>query len=701
MKKANKGCRRLLSFMMSAAIAGTMTAAVMPDSMTVFAATAKTPDEITYEMGLGWNLGNSLESTGRGYSDDITQYETMWGNPVVTEDLIDAVKAKGFNTIRIPITWYEHITLNNGVYTIEERWLQRVKTVVDYAYSRDMYVIINVHHENWIDRSDFVTAYNDMSPKLKDIWAQVAAYFSDYDQHLIFEGMNEPRAKGTDLEWTGGNAACHDVVNKLNSDFVDTVRSVSSPYKNTRLLMIPGYAASCDHSVYKDIIIPDGNDSNGDGYDDYVAISIHAYSPYDFTMGDGDHSSFSDTYKAALAGIFGDIRTCYTSNDIPVVIGEFSASNYDNLSARKSWATYYITTAKQMGIPCVLWDNNVPTNAGNPGEVHGYLDRSSNTWYSQSEAVVNCMLNVMANDDIVWDSRSKYPIYSHNALSSGTAISISSDGYINDAVPLLGENTEIAVSYSSAAPKMALSNSSWGGWTEISPSDMDPKNKIAYYSFSLITGAWNTNNGVLANLKLVSGDPTSAYLLSFTDGEEVIPTPDPDPEPSTDIPTFTYEQVIFIDTNGQTISGYSTESIKLSDGALSSDKDIAVYSNGSVKIALTDSEWKNWKEVSPYRTGDDYYYFSYSDIMSVCSATSSTAYIYIIGQGSTFYKISAVPAGSTPESSTGEITLEMVNAMTKSELIAYVKTFESSGDIILTPVQERAVERLLELDLAA
>ncbi len=100
--------------------------------------------DITEEMGVGWNLGNSLDSNNSGfYSDNILDYETQWSSPVVTKSLIDSVKEYGFRTVRIPITWYQHIS-NDGNYTIDSAWLARVKEVVDYAYNNGMYVIINV-----------------------------------------------------------------------------------------------------------------------------------------------------------------------------------------------------------------------------------------------------------------------------------------------------------------------------------------------------------------------------------------------------------------------------------------------------------------------------------------------------------------------------------------------------------------------------
>ena len=259
-----------------------------------------------------------------------------------------------------------------------------------------MYVILNLHHEEWINRSDFPTAYEEMSERLKQMWVQIATYFKDYDQHLIFEGMNEPRQTGASYEWQG-NAECYEVVNKLDNDFVETVRSIDSPYQNTRLLMIPSYAASAYASSYSALDVPD---------DDYVAVSLHAYTPYAFAMGDGDHTTFSSNYQSDLDTLFSDIRYYFTDKDIPVVLGEFSASNFNNTAARCDWATYYLTWTKKLGIPCVLWDNNAITNSTSASEAHGYVDRSNNTWYEASEPVVDAMMTVMQDDSIVWGSES-------------------------------------------------------------------------------------------------------------------------------------------------------------------------------------------------------------------------------------------------------------------------------------------------------
>jgi aryl-phospho-beta-D-glucosidase BglC (GH1 family) len=151
--------------------------------------------EITENMKIGWNLGNTMDAKASDINGDLAtagvETETAWGCPKANQTLFDALKAKGFNTVRIPTTWFQHLDSDNN---IDPAWMARVKEVVDYGIKNDMYIILNVHHENWINRKDLLNAYDDIQPKLMKIWTQIATEFKDYDQHLIFECMNEPRA---------------------------------------------------------------------------------------------------------------------------------------------------------------------------------------------------------------------------------------------------------------------------------------------------------------------------------------------------------------------------------------------------------------------------------------------------------------------------------------------------------------------------
>lgn len=333
--------------------------------------TGKTPAEITAMMGKGWNLGNTFDATGGNISDPLSQ-ETSWGNPVVTKELIDGVKAAGFTTIRIPVTWGNYCS-KDGSYTIDAAYMARVKEVVTWAYEDGLFVIINVHHESWVNRSDIDTAYPEIGKQLKAVWAQIANEFADYDQHLIFEGMNEPRAVNTDYEWTG-TAACYEAVNYLTQVFVETVRANTNGYNGERMLMVPGYAASSSAAALRAIKLPELNGATAEN----LILSVHCYTPYDFCLSDNktsfDPKKSADTSE--LVSFFSTLKSTFLDNGIQVVIGECGATNSnDNLESRRLWFGYFGSMCNKYGIPAVVWDNGAAGKTG--GECHQYFVRKT------------------------------------------------------------------------------------------------------------------------------------------------------------------------------------------------------------------------------------------------------------------------------------------------------------------------------------
>ena len=252
--KSGKTIKRIVSFSAAAVCLLSSLRIAPATEMNVFAASNMSADQITQEMGIGWNLGNTLDAFGGTASGLAT--ETSWGNPKTTKAMIDAVKAKGFNTVRVPTTWFPHLDGSNN---IDSAWMARVKEVVDYCIDNDMYVILNLHHEEWVNRADLGTAYNEMQPRFTKIWTQIAEAFKDYDQHLIFESLNETRAAGTEHEWWGPQQSEVDTINKLNQDFVKIIRGSSAANNKNRLLMIPGYCASADVSMFSKIEVPNDN----------------------------------------------------------------------------------------------------------------------------------------------------------------------------------------------------------------------------------------------------------------------------------------------------------------------------------------------------------------------------------------------------------------------------------------------------------
>ena len=318
--------------------------------------------ELIEEITVGWNLGNTLDATGGSGLNS----ETSWGNPKTTKELLDAVKAKGFDLIRIPVTWKGHL---DGEDNIDPEWMDRVQEVVNYAIDENTYVIINLHHEDWnypfYDNQEAATA------KIKKLWSQIAERFKDYDEHLIFEGQNEPRKVGTNQEWGGGDDEGWDVVNATNAAFIETVRA-SGGNNEKRHLMVPGYCATSDAGAPDRIVLPEN--------DDKIIVSVHAYLPYTFALSSTPSSKFSSERPAArqeIEKLAENLKTKYIDNGIAVIIGETGARNKDNLDSRIDWAGFYTSTMRNSGITCVWWDNGAFSGGG---ENFGLINRKDNTW---------------------------------------------------------------------------------------------------------------------------------------------------------------------------------------------------------------------------------------------------------------------------------------------------------------------------------
>lgn len=359
--------------------------------------TGKTATEITEMMGKGWNLGNTLDAQG-GKKNDVLSHETAWGNPVVTKELIDGVKAAGFTTIRIPTTWYTYIDKGNN-YAIAPEYMARVKEIVDYAYDDGLFIIINVHHEGWVNRKDLDSTYKEVGKELAAVWAQIADTFADYDQHLIFEGMNEPRAQGTGYEWTG-NKACYDAVNYLDQLFVETIKNNGKGHNSERMLMVPGYAASSNPEVLKSIKLPEINGETATN----LCVSVHCYSPYNFCLSDNqttfDPKNSGDT--ADINSLFRNLKSLFLDNGIPVVMGECGATNSgDNNSARLAWFAYMGAISSEYGVPAIVWDNGAGGKSG--GECHKYFNRKTGEAVSQDliDAFVNGEIPEKAEDTVI------------------------------------------------------------------------------------------------------------------------------------------------------------------------------------------------------------------------------------------------------------------------------------------------------------
>ena len=399
--------KRYLSFILSLLMAMTIFIGLDLGDINVQALSGDTlknadTEAILEDMGLGWNLGNSLDATGGSGLDT----ETSWSNPKTTQALIDKAKSLGFNTVRVPVSWGKHVSGDN--YTIDSAWLARVKEVVDYCYKNDMYVILNIHHDTkssasasgagYYPRS---SAYSSSEKFVTSVWSQMAEYFKDYDYHLIFETLNEPRLIGTGYEWWFNKwnipsevKDAIDCINKLNQKAVDTIRDTGSNNRG-RLIMCPGYDASIDGATVSGFKLP----TDISGNKNRIAVSVHAYSPYNFAMnvGSGSTSTYTSSIKSELRDLFSTLKSNFRDKGIPVVIGEFGSTDKNNTAERVKWATDYTALAKKNNIPCVLWDNNAfavynGSSIVLNSEYHGYINRKNNTVTSPAKDVIEALM---------------------------------------------------------------------------------------------------------------------------------------------------------------------------------------------------------------------------------------------------------------------------------------------------------------------
>ena len=353
---------------------------------------SKQSAKLMVEMGFGWNLGNSFDAhNGRG--NEGLSSETSWGNPTVTNAMIDKLVAKGFKTIRIPVTWHNHLI--DQSYTIDPQWMKRVKTVVDYCIKKGLIVILNVHHDN----SDYGVSYgkgyyprsNQMAESKKflaNVWSQITLAFNNgYDHRLIFELLNEPRLIGDDHEWwyqpgDSSSEECVKVINEYNYLIHYIIRN-SGGNNKARFLLVTNGAAAFDYVTSSGFNLPD--DSPYNPKHKRLLVSVHMYTPYDFAMnGDMSKNVFTQEYKNEIESKLNTLKNRWINNGYYVVITEMGATDKKNTDQRTAWGIFYVQKAKSLKIPCVIWDNNIFNTNWDANEKFGLFHRTQGSFEPDS-----------------------------------------------------------------------------------------------------------------------------------------------------------------------------------------------------------------------------------------------------------------------------------------------------------------------------
>jgi len=355
-------------------------------------------------LGMGWNLGNHFDAYNNGVSG-----ETAWGNPKATQTAFDKIRAAGFRTVRIPVTWLGHIG-DAPDYKIDDKWLDRIAEVVGYAEAAGLNAIINMHHDgadsnHWLDIKTAATdadVHKQILEQVSEMWGQIADRFKDKGKFLIFEAFNEIHDGGWgwgDNRKDGGKQ--YRCLDEWNQAFVDAVRA-SGGENADRILGIPAYCTNVDIAVETFRFPKDTAKGR-------LMMAVHCYDPYDYTLpankSEWGHTASSSKKvagdnEADLRRVFEKLHDNFISKGIPVYMGEFGCVN--RATAREQafqqyYFKYYAKLAKTYDVPSVLWDNGAE---GHGNEKHAFIDHGTGEYCSpEAKAAIEALISSY-NDDL-------------------------------------------------------------------------------------------------------------------------------------------------------------------------------------------------------------------------------------------------------------------------------------------------------------
>ena len=328
--------------------------------------------ELVYDMGMGINLGNTMEVCGNWIdSGSLDNYETAWGSPLTTEALIVKYAEAGFSTVRIPVSWSNMMLPD---YVIHPDLLDRVRQIVDWVIDNGMYAIVNIHWDmGWIEEM-FPENEAEAFKKYESVWTQVCERFKDYSDYLMFESMNEP---GFDNIWNryGGEnpekPKAYDLLNRINQRFVELVRA-SGSNNAERHLLIAGYFTDIENTC--DPLYQMPGDPKG-----RCALSVHYYTPWQFVGMDKDESWGKAQREWGSSADFDELnrlmdmmKTNYVDKGIPVIVGEYSMCSTKEKEYSDLWEISVTRAIYERGMCPVLWDIQ--------GSSTGFLDRNKLTF---------------------------------------------------------------------------------------------------------------------------------------------------------------------------------------------------------------------------------------------------------------------------------------------------------------------------------
>ena len=338
-----------------------------------------TATELAVILGNGFNLGNTMEAADMTRPGDYAKnqpahFETLWGQPITTKEMIDDIHNAGMDTLRIPVAWTNAMDLEKGDYTIGEAYMARVKEIVDWALEDGMFVVLNDH---WDGQWWGVFGEKDESRRkigydiFTSMWTQIADTFKDYDEHLILEGGNEELGDrfndvGNPIVQNGNGLSkdeCYETANKVNQLFVDTVRA--SGGKNAeRFLLIPGYGTDITQTLDSRWKMPT------DTAKEKLFLSVHYYTPWSYCGSSGSSTWGTKKNYEEMNTLMKNLSV-YPEKGIPVIIGECGVLPTSNREMKPNWNLWYdnfFANCDLYGYVPLLWDT------GN------MLDRNTHKW---------------------------------------------------------------------------------------------------------------------------------------------------------------------------------------------------------------------------------------------------------------------------------------------------------------------------------
>lgn len=308
-----------------------------------------TAREAILEMSRGINLGNTLDPPNEG----------DWNNGPAQEYYFDDFKAAGFKTVRVPVTWDAHTSWSHPNYPVDATWMNRVEEVIDWGLDRDLYVILNMHHENW-----FFNDHDAGADRFYAIWAQIIERFKNKGEKLIFEILNEPT-------YVDGNGVQHSLtqtqVNNLNGGILSMIRAVNP----TRLVVFGGKEWTSSHDLITTQIPAQG--------DQYLIGYYHSYDPFFFAHECQEQFWGSDADKAAMASQFDQVKAWSDANDIPVLLGEFGCRKCVDYNSMMEHYRSNVEFALSRGFAFTTWDD---------GGWFGIYNRDDRTWHEIKDVLI-------------------------------------------------------------------------------------------------------------------------------------------------------------------------------------------------------------------------------------------------------------------------------------------------------------------------